>query len=69
MIESIILFLIYLCLIVAVFWLVLWVLGQLGVPIPAQVVKIGWVIVALVCILILYRLLLAPLIGGHLTLR
>jgi len=69
MIESIILFLIYLCLIVAVFWLVLWVLAQLGVPIPAQVVKIGWVIVALVCILILYRLLLAPLIGGHLTLR
>jgi len=69
MVESIILTLIYFCLIVAAFWLVLWVLGQLGVPIPAQVVKIGWVIVALVCILILYRLLLAPLIGGHLTLR
>jgi len=69
MIESIILFLIYLCLIVAVFWLVLWVLQQLGVPLPAQVIKIGWVIVALVVILILYKLLLAPLIGGHLALR
>jgi len=69
MIESVILFLIYLCLIVAAFWLILWVLGQLGVPIPAQVVKIGWVIVALVCILILYKLLLAPLIGGHLVLK
>ena len=69
MIESVILFLIYICLVVAAFWLVLWVLAQLGVPIPAQVVKIGWVIVALVCILILYKLLLAPLIGGHLALR
>jgi len=69
MIESIILTLIYFCLIVAVFWLVLWVLQQLGVPLPAQVIKIGWVIVALIVILILYKLLLAPLIGGHLTLR
>jgi len=69
MIESIILFLIYLCLIVAVFWLVLWVLQQLGVPLPAQVIKIGWVIVALIVILILYKLLLAPLIGGHLALK
>ena len=69
MIESVILFLIYICLVVAAFWLVLWVLQQLGVPLPEQVIKIGWVIVALVCILILYKLLLGPVLGGHLSLR
>jgi len=69
MIESIILMLIYICLIVAAMWLILWVLEQLGVPLPAMIVKIAWVIVALVCILVLYKLLLAPIITGHLTLR
>lgn len=69
MIEAIILTLIYICLVVAVMWLVIWVLEQLGVPVPPVIIKIGWVIVALVCILLFYKLLLAPLVFGHMTLR
>lgn len=55
MIESVILALVYLCIIVAVVWLVVWVLGQIGVPIPAQVMKIVWVIVVLLALLYLWR--------------
>ena len=61
MVESVILLLIYICLVVGVAFLVLWVLEQIGVPMPPQVVKIGWVVVALICILLLYKML-APLI-------
>ena len=55
MFESIVMLLIYICLAVAVGFLIIWVLGQIGVPLPAQVIKILWVIVALVAILLLYR--------------
>ena len=39
-------------------WLIIWVLGQIGVPLPAQVVKIIWVIFALIVVLILLKALL-----------
>lgn len=60
MVESVITLLIYICVIVAVCWLVIWVLGQIGVPLPAQVIKIFWVIVALLIILLVWRAL-----SGH----
>ncbi len=66
MFESIITLLIYICLVVAVCWLVIWVLGELGVALPAQVIKIFWVIVVLIVILLLFRTL-APMLGGRLS--
>ena len=69
MVESVITALIYICLVVGVAFLVIWVLGQIGVPLPPQVVKIFWVVVALVIILLLWRML-GPIIGGgHMALR
>lgn len=62
MVESLIMFLIYVCVIVAACWLVIWVLGQIGVALPPQVVKIFWVIVVLIILLLLWRM-----IGGSLT--
>jgi hypothetical protein len=38
-------------------YLIIWVLGIIGVPIPPKVVQILWVIVALVAILLLVRML------------
>jgi hypothetical protein len=43
--------LVYLCIFVAVVWLVLWVLGKLGIAIPANVLNIIWVILVLLCII------------------
>jgi len=63
MIESIIWLLIYICLVVGVAWLVLWVLGQIGVALPAQVVKIFWVVVVLLILLLLWRML-GPIVGS-----
>jgi hypothetical protein len=63
MFESIVMLLIYICLVVGACWLVIWVLGQLGVVLPDQVIKIFWVIVVLIVILLLYRML-APMLGG-----
>jgi hypothetical protein len=64
MIESIIWFLITVCIIAGLLYLVLYVLGAVGVPIPPKVVQIIWIIFMLVCLLLLLRLLL-PLAGGH----
>jgi ABC-type transport system involved in cytochrome bd biosynthesis fused ATPase/permease subunit len=59
MIEAVIYALIYICLLALVIYLILWVLGSvIGVQLPPKVVQILWVIFALVCILILVRLLL-----------
>ena len=58
MIEAVIMGLIYLCLIVIAIYLVIWVLGQLGISIPENVMKILWVIVVLVAILVLVRTVL-----------
>lgn len=56
MFESVILLLIQICFVVALVYIVIWVLGLLGVPLPPKVVQIIWVIAALVIILLLYRM-------------
>jgi len=66
MFEAIIVLLIYICLAVAVGFLIIWVLNQIGVPLPAQVIKILWVVVALVCILLVWRMIGPALTSGHL---
>jgi len=63
MFESIIMLMIQICLVVGLCWIVIWVLGQLGIALPPQVIKIFWVIVVLIVILLLYRAL-APFIHG-----
>ena len=62
MIESVIMMLIYLCLLAIAVYIVVWVLGELGIAIPAQVMKILWVIVVLVALLMIIRTVL-PAIG------
>ena len=57
MIEAVIRFLIGLCLLVAAVFLVLWVIAAIGLAIPAMVVKILWIVVALIALLWLFRLL------------
>lgn len=64
MFESVIVLLIQICILAAVCWLVIWVLGQLGIALPAQVVRIFWVIVALIVILMLYRMI-GPSLSTH----
>jgi hypothetical protein len=66
MFESLVMLLIYICLVVGGAFLVIWVLGQIGVPLPAQVIKIFWVIVALIIILLLYRMIGPAISSGHL---
>lgn len=66
MIESVIMLLIYICVIALVIYLVLYVLQNvLGIPLPGKVIQILWVIFALVVILLLLRVVLG---GGHLRL-
>lgn len=43
--------LVSLCVAVAVIYLIFWVLGQLGINIPANIVKIIWVILVLLAII------------------
>lgn len=65
MLESIIMFLIYVCVVAIVIYLVIWVLRDvLGLPLPGKVIQILWVIFALIVILFLVRLIL-PLAGGR----
>jgi len=66
MIESVIMLLIYVCVVVGAAFLVIWVLGQIGVPLPAQVIKIFWIIVALIIILLLWRMIGPAISSGHL---
>lgn len=62
MIEGAIMTLILICVVVLIVYVALWVLSTIGVPLPEQVIKVLWVIVALVCLLLLLRWLL-PAIG------
>lgn len=62
MVERLIKALIFLCLIVACVFLVLYVLGQLGIAIPSMIVNIIWVVVLLVVLLYLWRAF-----GGYLN--
>ena len=61
--ESLVRALIYLCVVALCFFLTLWVLGELGIMLPAMVITILKVIFILVAILILVRLF-APMITG-----
>jgi hypothetical protein len=55
--------LIYLCFIALAFYLILWVLGSLGIMLPLMVITILKVVFVLVAILILYQLF-APYFGN-----
>lgn len=59
MIEGVIMLLIYVCLLALVIYVVLWVLEQLGIALPPMVVKILWIIVALIVLLMLVKLVLS----------
>jgi len=63
MVENVIILLIYICLFVGLVYLVIWVLGKLGVEIPPMVMNILWVIVVLIILLLCWRAL-SPFIGG-----
>lgn len=63
MVENVILLLIYICILVGLVWLVVWVLGRLGLEIPPMVMNIVWIIVVLVVLLLCWRAL-SPLLGG-----
>ena len=55
--------LIYLCFMVLAFYLIVWVLEQLGIRLPPMVEKILMVVLILVAILVLYQLF-APYFSG-----
>lgn len=59
--EAVIGALIQLCLVVLVVYVVLWVISQLGISLPPQVVNIIWIIVALFALLLIVRNLLPKL--------
>lgn len=56
MVERIIYALIYLCVLAIGYYLIIWVLGAIGIHIPPMVLQILLVILVLVAILILWRL-------------
>jgi hypothetical protein len=64
--EAIIRALIYLCVVALVFFLCVWVLGQLGFALPYMVINILKVIFVLVAILILVRLFWPYVSGSNL---
>jgi len=58
MLTTVITMLIYVCIVALVFYLVIWVLRDIiGLPIPAKVIQILWVIFALIVILALVNML------------
>jgi len=57
MIVTIITLLIYLCILALVIYLVLWVMEQIGLALPPQMVRIIWVIALLVAILFILQAL------------
>jgi hypothetical protein len=63
MVEAVIRALIYICVIVLLFFLIVWVLATIGVHVPPMVLTILQVILALICVLILWRLF-APWVSG-----
>lgn len=66
MLESVIIFLIYVCVLALIVYLVIYVLRDvLGLPIPPKVIQILWVIIALIVILWLVQMVLG---GGGLRL-
>ena len=66
MFAGIIMLLIYVCLVVAVAYIVLYVLSAIGVVLPPQIVKIFWIIVGLIVLLMLWQMVGPALESGHL---
>jgi|KBSSwiStaDraftv2_1062776.scaffolds.fasta_scaffold6669294_1 hypothetical protein len=66
MIEGVIGLLITICVIALVVYLIFWVIEVVGIPIPAKVQQIIWIIVALIVILLVVRAL--PGLGLHMRL-
>jgi len=59
MLASVITFLIYVCILALIVYLIIWVLRDVvGLPIPEKVIQILWVIVALIVILWLVQMVL-----------
>lgn len=58
MLSAVIVALIYICIAALIVYLVLWVLQSIGIAIPAMVVKIIWIIFALLVILWLVQAVL-----------
>jgi len=59
MLSAVITFLIYICILAIVIYLVIWVLRDVvGLPIPERVIQLLWVIVALIAILMLVQMVL-----------
>lgn len=57
MLTTVVTFLIYLCILALIVYLLIWIVRDvIGVPIPAKVIQILWVIVSLVVILWLVQL-------------
>lgn len=72
MITTIITVLIYIVLLCIVMYLIIWVLEVVGVPIPAKIIQLLWVVVALIAILIIVQALLGgglPRLGGRVEQR
>jgi hypothetical protein len=63
MVENVIYLLIYIAVLVGLVYLIAWVLEQLGVAIPGQVMKVIWVILVLIVLLLAWRAF-SPLIGN-----
>ncbi len=63
MVENVIILLIYIALLVGLVYLAVWVMGKLGIPIPAMLMNIVWIIVVLIVLLLCWRAL-SPFIGG-----
>ena len=57
-------FLVTVCALMGIVWLIVWVLGQLGIPVPPMVLKIALLIVALLCLIYF----LTMLAGGGIAL-
>lgn len=64
LIERVIRALLYLCVIAICFYLIIWVIGVLGVALPIMVITILKVMFVLIAILILVRLFY-PVIAGQ----
>jgi hypothetical protein len=65
MLAAVITFLIYVCILALVVYLIIWVLRDvIGLPIPPKVIQILWVIIALIVILWLVQMVLGA--GGSL---
>jgi hypothetical protein len=60
---SVLWFLIGLCVLIGIVWVIVWVLGQLGIVIPPMVMKIAMIIIGLLC-LIFFLTMLAGSGGG-----